>query len=295
MVRLLDDFSEFLINNRKLSYNTAVSYTRDIKQLINFLKVREVATPQEVNQTTLISYCLELEQEGRASSTIARNIASIRCFFHFLTKEKHIDENPSLMLEAPKCEKRSPQSLSTENIQRLLEQPDTDTFKGSRDRAMLEILYATGIRVTELINLKLEDVNLAMGFLNCKGSRGKSRIIPLGGEAVKALKDYIEKHWSQQNLLEMENQLFLNVKGKPMSRQGFWKIMKSYAAAASIKVEITPHTLRHSFATHLIENGADLKSVQEMMGHSDISTTQIYAQMIKSKLRDVYSKTHPRA
>ena len=295
MVRLLDDFSNFLITNRDLSQNTAVSYKRDITQLINFLNTRDILEPQEVSQTTLISYCMKLEQEGRAPSTIARSIASIRCFFHFLAKEKHIDENPAAILEAPKCEKKTPQSLSTENIERLLEQPDTSTFKGSRDRAMLEILYATGIRVTELINLKLVDVNLSMGFLNCKGSRGKSRIIPLGGQAIRSLKDYVEMHWSCQPGLDIENRLFLNVKGKPMSRQGFWKIIKAYAAAAEIKAEITPHTLRHSFATHLIENGADLKSVQEMMGHSDISTTQVYAQMIKTKLRDVYSKTHPRA
>ncbi len=295
MLRLLDDFSNFLINHRDLSQNTAVSYKRDIKQLIEFLKTRDILQPQEVNQTTLISYCMKLEQDGRAPSTIARSIASIRCFFHFLAKEKHIDENPASILEAPKCKKRTPQSLSKEEIERLLEQPDTSNFKGSRDRAMLEILYATGIRVTELINLKLEDVNLSMGFLNCNGSRGKSRIIPLGGQAVQSLKDYIERHWSLQPGLDMENKLFLNVKGNPMSRQGFWKIVKAYAAAANIKTDITPHTLRHSFATHLIENGADLKSVQEMMGHSDISTTQVYAQMIKTKLRDVYSKAHPRA
>ncbi|RQD67214.1 MAG: site-specific tyrosine recombinase XerD [Tindallia sp. MSAO_Bac2] len=295
MVRLLDDFSNFLISDRDLSENTAISYRRDVKQLIRFLQNKEINQLNDVSQTTLLSYCVLMEKEGRAPSTIARSIASIRCFFHFLTKEKHIEDNPASILEAPKSEKKAPESLKTQEIERLIGQPDTSTFKGARDRAMLEILYATGIRVTELINLKLEDVNLAMGFINCKGSRGKSRIIPLGSQAINALNGYLELYWNHYSDFGVGDKLFLNMQGKPMSRQGFWKIIKAYAASAGIDAEITPHTLRHSFATHLIENGADLKSVQEMMGHSDISTTQVYAQMIKSKLRDVYSKTHPRA
>ena len=196
MVRLLDDFSNFLITDRDLSENTAISYRRDVKQLIRFLQNKEINQLHDVSQTTLLSYCMLMEKEGRAPSTIARSIASIRCFFHFLTKEKHIEDNPASILEAPKSEKKAPESLKTHEIERLLGQPDTCTFKGARDRAMLEILYATGIRVTELISLKMEDVNLAMGFVNCKGSRGKSRIIPLGSQAISALNGYLELYWN---------------------------------------------------------------------------------------------------
>ncbi|SDY89432.1 site-specific tyrosine recombinase XerD [Tindallia californiensis] len=295
MVHLLEDFSNFLITKRKLSQNTALSYHRDIKQLIQFLDKKGFSSPNEVNQTTLINYSMVMEREGRAPSTIARSIVSIRCFFHFLTSHNYISNNPATDLEAPKNEKKAPESLTTEDIELLLSQPDINTFKGSRDRAMLEILYATGIRVTELINLSADDINLAVGFVTCKSSKGKSRVIPLGKQAICALKDYIENFWSHKVYYHRETRLFLNLQGNPISRQGFWKIMKSYAISAGIGTEITPHTLRHSFATHLIENGADLRAVQKMMGHSDISTTQMYAQVIKSKMRDVYNKTHPRA
>ncbi|SFH48590.1 integrase/recombinase XerD [Tindallia magadiensis] len=295
MIHLLEDFSNFLITKRNLSKNTALSYKRDIKQLIQFLEKRNISSPKDVNHTTLINYSMMMEREGRAPSTIARSIVSIRCFFHFLTSHNHISNNPATDLETPKNEKKAPESLTTKDIELLLSQPDINTFKGSRDRAMLEILYATGIRVTELISLSSDDINLAVGFITCKSSKGKSRVIPLGKQAIGSLKDYIDRFWSHKVCYHRETRLFLNLQGNPISRQGFWKIMKSYAISAGIGTEITPHTLRHSFATHLIENGADLRAVQKMMGHSDISTTQMYAQVIKSKVRDVYNKTHPRA
>ena len=255
------------------------------------MKIHNIAN---TNKTTVIAYLLHLQKKGRATSTISRNLASIRSFYQYLTKSGVINSDPTEDLESPKVEKKLPQILSTKEVELLLEQPKCDDLKGYRDKAMLELLYATGIRVSELICLNVSDVNLEMGFIRCnKGN--KERMIPIGSLSIQALNEYLTK---SRNLLIQrsdEKALFVNVNGKRLTRQGFWKIIKQYKNQAKINKDITPHTLRHSFAAHLLENGADLKSIQEMLGHSDISSTQVYAQIAKNRIKEVYKKTHPRA
>jgi integrase/recombinase XerD len=291
MEALLNHYRSYLKDDRKLSANTLESYHRDLHQFIDYLLELGIDHPRDANHTTLMSYCSVLERRGRAASTIARNIASLRCFYRFLFQQKEVAKNPADGLEAPLNHKKLPSILSLEEVDKLLRQPSGKTRKAARDRAMLELLYATGIRVTELISLHLADVDLSLGFIRCTQGRSRERIIPLGSKAIESVRIYLEKHRPQSK----HSRLFLNMQGSPLTRQGFWKIIKFYAAQAGINKPITPHTLRHSFATHLLQNGADLQAVQEMMGHSDISTTQVYAQMIRSRIKDVYNKTHPRA
>jgi integrase/recombinase XerD len=227
-------------------------------------------------------------------STISRNLASIRSLYQYMSKNKMIEQDPTIELDSPKVEKKLPQILSTHEVELLLEQPKCVDLKGYRDKAMLELLYATGIRVSELINLNTADVNIEMGFIKCnKGSR--ERMIPIGSIAVNALREYINKSRGLLIHKPDEKAMFVNINGKRLTRQGFWKIIKQYKNQAKISKDITPHTLRHSFAAHLLENGADLRSIQEMLGHSDISSTQIYAQITKNKIKEIYKKTHPRA
>ncbi len=291
MEALLHDYQAYLKDSRKLSNNTLESYHRDLKQFILYLKDEGIRHPKDVSHTTLLTYCTSLEKKGKAASTIARNVASLRCFYQFLFQRKVVENNPAESLEAPRGPKKLPSTLSFEEVDRLLKQPVGKGFKPARDRAMLELLYATGLRVSELITLNVTDVDLNLGFIRCCHDRSRERIIPLGTKAIEAVKDYLD-HYRPKN---GQNRIFLNVQGKPLSRQGFWKIIKTYANQAGINKPITPHTLRHSFATHLLQNGADIQAVQEMMGHSDISTTQVYAQMIRSRIKDVYNKAHPRA
>jgi integrase/recombinase XerD len=294
MDALVQKFVNFLEKDKRLSLNTLQSYRRDIEQYITYLKSMNVKNISSTNKTTVIAYLLHLQKKGRATSTISRNLASIRSYYQYLTKSKVIDVNPTVGLESPKVEKKLPQILSTQEVELLLEQPKCVDLKGYRDKAMLELLYATGIRVSELISLDINDISLDMGFIRCnKGAR--ERIIPIGSIAISALQDYLKK---ARNLLiqnKDETALFVNINGRRLTRQGFWKIVKQYKNLAKINKEITPHTLRHSFAAHLLENGADLRSIQEMLGHSDISSTQIYAQIAKNKIKDIYKKTHPRA
>ncbi|GAE89344.1 site-specific tyrosine recombinase XerD [Acetivibrio straminisolvens] len=294
MEELVLDFLDFLKNDKRLSLNTLQSYKRDIEQYITYLKDMKVQNIANTNKTTVIAYLLHLQKKGRATSTISRNLASIRSFYQYLTKKGIISQDPTENLESPKVEKKLPQILSTKEVELLLDQPKCDDLKGYRDKAMLELLYATGIRVSELISLDLEDVNLEMQFIRCnKGAR--ERIIPIGSLSVNALSEYLSK---SRNLLIQrpdEKALFVNVNGKRLTRQGFWKIIKQYKNQAKINKDITPHTLRHSFAAHLLENGADLRSIQEMLGHSDISSTQVYAQLAKNRIKEIYKKTHPRA
>ena len=291
MEALLHQYRSYLKNDRKLSSNTLESYHRDLQQFIIYLADEGVAHPKEVNKTMLMTYCSVLEKRGRAASTIARNVASLRSFYHFLFQQKAVETNPAEELEAPRTLKRMPNTLSFEEVDHLLSLPSGEDFKGYRDRAMLELLYATGIRVTELISLQLADIDLSLGFVRCSQERSRERIIPLGSKAIQSVKIYLEEYRPRTS----EKNLFLNVQGKPLSRQGFWKIIKAYAKSAGIDKSITPHTLRHSFATHLLQNGADIQAVQEMMGHSDVSTTQVYAQLIRNRIKDVYNKAHPRA
>ena len=250
----------------------------------------------DVQKHHLSRYIHQLRQEGRAVATVSRHTVSIRSFFHYLLEERQVLQDPSVHLETPKQEKRVPKVLTVYEMEQLLASPSATTNAGIRDRAMLEVLYATGIRVTELISLEIDHVNLSMGFLQCLGSGTKERIVPIGGIACDTLSSYLTEVRHKLAREDRSGQaLFLNLLGTRMTRQGFWKIIKKYAAEAKIESEITPHTLRHSFATHLLENGADLRSVQEMLGHADISTTQVYTQVSKSRIMDVYKQAHPRA
>jgi integrase/recombinase XerD len=236
-----------------------------------------------------------LQKSGKATSSISRSLAALRSFYQFLSNNRYIEKDPTLNLESPKIEKKLPQILSIKEVELLLKQPDKNDSKGNRDQCMLELLYATGIRVSELVSMSLDDINLNMGFIKCSGSGVKDRVIPIGTIAQNALAEYILKYRPMLIKDKDEKSLFVNFHGKHLTRQGFWKIIKYYTKTAKIQKDITPHTLRHSFAAHLIENGADLKSVQEMLGHSDISTTQVYAQISHNKIKEVYKKTHPRA
>lgn len=294
MEALVQNFVDFLERDKRLSLNTLQSYRRDIEQYFSYLQEINLQNISNSNKTTVIAYLMYLQKKGRATSTISRNLASIRSFYQYIAKNKLIDQDPTAELESPKVEKKLPQILSTEEVELLLEQPQCVDLKGFRDKAMLELLYATGIRVTELIQLDIQDLNIDLAFIRCnKGTR--ERVIPIGSIAISALKEYLNK--SRPLLLQKsdEQALFVNINGGRLTRQGFWKIIKQYKNMAQINKDITPHTLRHSFAAHLLENGADLRSIQEMLGHSDISSTQIYAQIAKNKLKEVYKKSHPRA
>lgn len=270
-----------------------MSYKRDLTKFRKFMEGQGVKTVDSITATNLNSYILYLEKNGFAAATISRNIASIKAFFHYAFKEGEIKDDPSEILKSPKIEKRVPEVLTPAEVVRLLEQPKGDTPKELRDKAMLELLYATGIRVSELIGIEVEDVNLQMGYIVCKDAN-KERVIPFGAEAKHALIKYLNQGREAMIIDNGSRVLFANCSGQQMSRQGFWKLIKYYAKKAGIESDITPHTLRHSFAAHLVENGADLRSVQEMLGHSDISTTQIYASMNHNRIREVYAKAHPR-
>ena len=294
MEQCVADFTVYLREVKKSSENTVLSYQRDLRSFCRFLKENGVFDIVQVNRTNVMAYVYELQKQHKAGATVSRNIASIRSFYQYLQRQGMVSENPAAELELPKVEKKVPEILSLEKVELLLEQPNGNEEKEIRDKAMLELLYATGIRVTELISLKVADVNLPLEYIHC-GKEGKSRLIPIGAQAKFSLHRYLEQAREQMLSSPEEDVLFVNCNGKPMTRQGFWKIIKSYAKKAGIEEEITPHMLRHSFAAHLIENGADLRSVQEMLGHSDISTTQIYTKLANQKLKTVYAKAHPRA
>lgn len=294
MEQCIVDFTEYLQEEKKSSENTVLSYARDLRGFCRFMKECGILDAARVNRTNVMAYVYELQKQHKAGATVSRNIASIRSFYQFLQRKGIVTENPAADLELPKVEKKVPEILSLDKVELLLEQPNGDEDKEIRDKAMLELLYATGIRVTELISLKVEDINLSLEYIHC-GSDAKGRIIPIGAQAKFSLRRYMEKVREHMVSKPEEDVLFVNCNGKPMTRQGFWKIIKSYAKKAGIQEDITPHMLRHSFAAHLIENGADLRSVQEMLGHSDISTTQIYTKLTNQKLKNVYAKTHPRA
>ena len=294
MEQRIDSFIAYIHMNKKSSENTEMSYRRDLKKLLVFLKARGVDNWENATQQQLCEYVNDLEKQNFAAATISRNIASMKAFWSYMVENGFVKSDLSVKLKAPKIEKKMPEILTKKEVTMLLEQPNGDSPKQIRDKAMLELLYATGIRVTELISLKMSDVNLAIGFILCKDAN-KERLIPFGAQAKNSLLVYL--NGVRTRLLDGNESdvLFPNCSGEPMSRQGFWKIIKYYASKAGIKSDITPHTLRHSFAAHLVENGADLKSVQEMLGHSDISTTQIYVNMNHNHLREVYDKAHPRS
>ena len=288
------EYTSFMTDIRHKSLNTVESYKRDVTQYISYLDGTGVTDISSTTKTTVLSYLLYLQKEGRASSTVSRTLASLRSYYLFMMQNGVVKSNPTSNLEAPHVEKKIPKILSGEEVELLLEQPKDCDNKGIRDKAMLELLYATGIRVSELINLDVSDVNVPMSFVRCKGGK-KERIIPMGHQAKDALENYINNVRKYMVKDENETALFVNCSGARLSRQGFWKLIKYYQHIAGIETDITPHTLRHSFAAHLLENGADLHSIQEMMGHADISSTQVYSRMIYSKIKDVYAKAHRRA
>lgn len=295
MRALVDQFIDYLLVERGLAENTLDAYRQDLGLYLQYLESNKIVQIQDTKRTDIISFLIELREQGKATSTIARKIASIRAFYQFLLADKYIELDPSQNLDSPKLEKHLPRVLTIEQIDYLLSLPKTDTVLGIRDKAMLELLYATGVRVSELVSLKVEDLNLSMGFVKCLGKGSKERIIPVGGQAVDALKNYLEQAYYTIYKQHSNNSLFLNRHGRELTRQGFWGILKNYEKRMHLDFSITPHTIRHTFATHLLENGADLRSVQEMLGHADIATTQIYTHVTKARLREVYSNTHPRA
>ena len=293
MERQIKFFLEFLQKDKKLSENTLQSYTRDLKQFRRYLEACELRYDR-VKEEDIKDYIKELQDDGKKASSISRCIASIRSFYQFILKKKKIKTDPTQNIQSPKIEKRVPSVLTSQEVELLLGQPKDVDLKGIRDKAMLEFAYATGMRVTEIISLNIEDVNLEEGFVTCKNAN-KERNIPLGTMSLKALREYIED--ARDILIKNENEkaLFVNINGTRLTRQGFWKIIKYYKEQAHISKDITPHVLRHSFATHLLQNGADIKAIQAMLGHSDISSTQVYMQFQDEGLKDIYRKAHPRA
>lgn len=286
-------FLDFLKDDKKLSDNTLQSYRRDIEQYEKYVSDNKI-NYLKVTEETILEYMEYLREENKKESTISRSLASIRSFYQYLIRIKKIKKDPTMTIESPKINKRIPNILTSKEVELLLDQPKDVDLKGTRDKAMLEVAYATGMRVTEIISLNVEDVHLEEGYVTCKNV-GKQRNIPLGSISIKALKEYIDEARPIMIKDENETALFVNVNGKRLTRQGFWKIVKFYKEQAHITKDITPHVLRHSFATHLLQNGADLKAIQTMLGHSDISSTQVYMQFQDSGLKNIYKKAHPRA
>lgn len=287
----INDYMDYLNNVKQASKNTVASYRRDLDKLANYMESVGLQF-KTINGTDLNSYVIYLKEQSMSTATISRSIASIKSFFMYLFKKGIIDKDPTEMLKPPKIEKKMPETLSINEINLLLEQPSKSSPKEIRDKAMLELLYATGMRVSELISLRLEDVNLMLSYILCKDVN-KERVIPIENAAKIALENYIKN--ARETMCDDSEYLFTNLKGQPMTRQGFWKLIKHYASQAGIDKDITPHMIRHSFASHLVSNGADLKAVQEMLGHSDISTTQIYLKSRQSRIKEEYDKAHPRA
>ncbi len=294
----LEDYLHFLKIERGLSENTIKSYHRDLTRYFSFLESRDITQWDKIDRYIVLDFLEELREEGKSSTTIIRMVSSLRKFHQFLRQERKTDNDPMQYIDTPKKAQKLPKTLSIKEVEKIIEAPDTSDVLGIRDRAILEVMYATGLRVTELISLKLDDLHLSLGLLQTLGKGDKERIIPLGDVAIKWLEIYLENSRPEllyKNKKEKPTILFLNYKGEGFSRQGIWKNLKVYVTEAGIEKDVTPHTLRHSFATHLLENGADLRVVQELLGHADISTTQIYTHISKNRMADVYKAHFPRA
>ena len=294
MEKQLKQFLKFLENDKKVSNNTLQSYKRDLEQYKNYLLTNDMKYNKIEEEDIKVFVKYLLEEQNKKPSTISRMIASIRSFYQYEVKNKKVTKDPTENIQSPKIEKKAPCILTTKEVELLLEQPTDEDLKGIRDKAMLEFAYATGMRVTEIISLNVEDVNLEKEYVECKTGK-KVRDIPLGKMALIAIKEYINKARDIMVKSDKEKALFVNMNGKSLTRQGFWKIIKYYQEQAHIDKDITPHTLRHSFATHLLQNGAELKAMQTMLGHSDISSTQVYMQFQNDGLNNIYKKAHPRA
>ena len=290
------DYLHYLTIERGLSQNTRKSYERDLEQYLTFLTEQHIKDWQAVDRVLILSFLLQLQQSGKSSATIIRMVSSLRRFHQFLRQERFTDHDPMQHIDSPKKQQKLPDTLSLSEVERLIETPDTKEVLGIRDRAILEVMYATGLRVSELIGLQLKDLHLSMGLLQTTGKGDKERIVPLGDLAIQWIETYLEE--ARPFLTRKhpeESHLFVNNHGKQLSRQGIWKNLKALVRKAGITKNVTPHTLRHSFATHLLENGADLRTVQELLGHADISTTQIYTHITKKRMTEVYKQHFPRA
>jgi integrase/recombinase XerD len=295
MHEFVDIFVNYLSVERGLSHNTIISYRRDLETFLDYLKTKQhINSLEETKKDHITNFMLQLKTLGLNANSIARKLAAIKTFYRFLVREKILRQDPTSLLDSPKLWRKIPSTLSVEEIEALLAQPDWRKRGGLRDKAILEVLYATGMRVSELTQLKVEDVNLDVGFVRCLGKGNKERIVPLGKNAIVSLKRYLEKERPDFLKRLLSSDLFLSRLHKRISRQSIWKMVKRYARQARIRQEIRPHILRHSFATHLLERGADLRSVQEMLGHSDISTTQVYTHISKDRLKIIHRKFHPR-
>lgn len=289
---IIESYFEFLDVEKKAAHNTILSYKGDLVKFNDYMERNNIKV-EEATQTDILSYFMYMQENGTSISTISRSLATLRSFYGYLIKSKKIETNPTENIKGYKAERKLPEILTGMEVEILLSQPKENDLLGYRDKALLEVLYATGMRATEIIGLDVENINIDIGYISCN-SGNKTRVIPIYADAAKALKNYIQK---SRPLLtdEPTGALFLNYSGKRLSRQGFWKIIKGYQESAKIVKEITPQTLRHSFAVHLLENGADLKSLQEMLGHNDISSTQIYSKIVKQRLQNVYYNSHPKA
>ena len=295
MQELVDSFLSYLSVERSLSKNTIISYRRDLGKYIKYLEGSRINSLSVTSRNNITDFMFSLKDKGLSAGSIARNLVAIKVFYRFLVRERILKFDPSGLLDSPKLWKRIPDVLSLSEVMALLGAPDLSQPQGIRDRAIFELLYATGLRVSEAVNLKVQDLNLDAGFLRCIGKGSKERIVPLGKQAISALQSYLEKVRPQLlKNLSANSTLFLSRLGKQLSRQSFWKLIKHYARRSGIKKDIRPHTLRHSFATHLLEGGADLRSVQEMLGHADISTTQVYTHIDKNRLKLIHKTYHPR-
>lgn len=290
---ILQTFLDFLSIEKGLSFNTVLSYSRDLRKFFRFLK-KEKIPPLKVSEENLIRFIHQQSRAGLSARSLARLISSLKSFYKFLILDDLIKRNPAVNLSSPKIWFKLPHFLTVEEVELLLRQPDEKSVRGSRDRAMLELLYATGLRASELVSLKLRDLNMEDGFLLCRGKGGKERIVPVGGTALQVVRRYLDEARSKL-LKKPSDSLFLTGRGSAFTRQGFWKLLKTYAKKGGLDLKMSPHVLRHSFATHLLERGADLRSVQLMLGHTQITTTQIYTHVSRERLRKVYEKYHPRA
>ncbi|WP_053017501.1 site-specific tyrosine recombinase XerD [Staphylococcus haemolyticus] len=295
METIIEEYLKFIQIEKGLSENTIGAYRRDLKKYQLYMQEQKIAHIDFIDRQTIQECLGSLIDQGASAKSIARFISTIRSFHQFALREKYAAKDPTVLIETPKYEKKLPDVLDVEEVIQLLETPDLTKDNGYRDRTILELLYATGMRVTELIQIEIDDVNLIMGFVKVFGKGNKERIIPLGDTVIEYLDTYINNVRSQLLKKTVTNVLFLNLHGRPLTRQGIWKLIKQYGLRANINKTLTPHTLRHSFATHLLENGADLRAVQEMLGHSDISTTQLYTHVSKTQIRQMYNQFHPRA
>lgn len=290
----INDFEKFLIREKHASDNTVNAYMKDLEHFEDFVMSRGIARITDVSNSDIVAYLMELKKQGRSKSTVNRRLTSIRTFYKFLLREGRVKDNPAEDIKSPRIEKKDIEFLSIDEVNKLMTLPD-ESIKGIRDRAILELMYATGIRASELIDMKLDDLNMRMGFVKCTGEHSKARIIPIGRPARHALEDYVYDARPVLLKKSTSEKLFVNYAGESMTRQGLWKILKEYGEEAGLKIRLTPQALRNSFAVHMLQNGADIKSIQELMGHEDIAATQAYLAVTKNRIKDVYDRAHPRA